>query len=143
MILPLFLGAFGCILFGIGGQCVYKVQWMCLMSGSTVLTTAFIFINIVASVVVRELSSTRWVSSFAISSDTQLPNPMQAGSCQRRKSAQCYRIWLHLRHADMGHRTRVHGCVRNIYWRYRIRLFAASILLHLWKATQEEHSLYL
>ena len=54
LIVPTFIGILGCILFGIGGQYVHKVHWMAIVSGTTMITFAFVTVNIVASVIAIE-----------------------------------------------------------------------------------------
>jgi hypothetical protein len=54
LIFPMFCGVFGCILFGIGGQYVYSVHWMAILSGTSILLFGFLTTNIIASVIVVE-----------------------------------------------------------------------------------------
>lgn len=54
MIAPITVGAIGCVLFGIGGELVYKVHWMALISGVTMLTFAFLMANLVSMVLCVE-----------------------------------------------------------------------------------------
>lgn len=54
LIFPIFIGIFGCILFGLGGQYVYKVHWMAIQAANVMILFAFVTVNVVASVVAIE-----------------------------------------------------------------------------------------
>lgn len=54
MIIPMFVGILGCVVFAIGGELVQKVHWMALMSGTTMLAFAFLTTNLVSMVLCIE-----------------------------------------------------------------------------------------
>ena len=54
LVFPMFCGVLGCLLYGVGGEYVYKVHWMAIFSASVILIFAFSTANIIASVVVVE-----------------------------------------------------------------------------------------
>lgn len=54
LILPIFFGILGCILFGVGGQYVYNVHWMTIQVANVMILFAFVTVNVIASVVALE-----------------------------------------------------------------------------------------
>lgn len=50
LMIPAFFGIFGSILYGIGGQYVDKVHWMCILTGAGMLSYAFLAVNVLCGV---------------------------------------------------------------------------------------------